>query len=244
MNSIRYYLLDALRGLAIICMIIYHYFYDITFVFAQDYKWIYSDAASWLQVVVAGVFIFISGSMSHLSNNALRHSLQLIIWGLVINIVTYFYTPHNMIVFGILSFLGTAAFLTAVLKKQLLKIKADIGTALAVLLFLVTYQIPQGKLIFGTWEFISLPASWYQYEVLAPFGLPSDNFTSSDYFPLLPWVFVYFMGFYVWLGFSESFKNTYLTFKIPLITTVGQKSLWIYLLHQPVLITLLTLKYL
>jgi len=59
---------------------------------------------------------------------------------------------------------------------------------------------------------------------------------SADYFPLVPWAFLFFFG--VWLGgpvrdgiLPEWFYRT----KIPVLPAVGRKTLLIYLLHQPVL---------
>ncbi|MDR0293445.1 MAG: DUF1624 domain-containing protein [Oscillospiraceae bacterium] len=59
---------------------------------------------------------------------------------------------------------------------------------------------------------------------------------SADYFPLIPWVFVFFFG--VWLGGpirEERFPKRFYEMKVPFFPAVGRRTLLIYLLHQPVL---------
>ncbi|MCL1806452.1 MAG: DUF1624 domain-containing protein [Oscillospiraceae bacterium] len=59
---------------------------------------------------------------------------------------------------------------------------------------------------------------------------------SADYFPLVPWFFVFLFG--VWLGGSireGKFPKWFYEVKIPLFPAIGRKTLLIYLLHQPVL---------
>ncbi|MCL2002728.1 MAG: DUF1624 domain-containing protein [Oscillospiraceae bacterium] len=67
-------------------------------------------------------------------------------------------------------------------------------------------------------------------------------FPSVDYFPLLPWGFVFAFG--VWLGGpirDGVFPSWFYAAKIPVFPAVGRRTLLIYLLHQPVLYGLLWL---
>ncbi len=82
--------------------------------------------------------------------------------------------------------------------------------------------------------------------LLAAFLLPRFGITqwpavvSYDYFPLVPWGFVFFFG--VWLGGpikDRKLPERFYTMKIPVLPAIGRKTLLIYLLHQPVLYILL-----
>ena len=73
-----------------------------------------------------------------------------------------------------------------------------------------------------------------------PLGLPWKDFSSSDYFPLLPYLGFFLMGSA--LGRSLYRNKTSLlpkvnerNFIIRFLSLCGKQSLWIYLLHQPIL---------
>jgi uncharacterized membrane protein len=73
-----------------------------------------------------------------------------------------------------------------------------------------------------------------------PLGLPWKRFSSSDYFPLLPNLGYFLLGSVIGRTAYRK-KETLLPMvnpKNPLICVLsfcGKHSLWIYLLHQPIL---------
>jgi uncharacterized membrane protein len=75
---------------------------------------------------------------------------------------------------------------------------------------------------------------------LMPLGLPWKRFSSSDYFPLLPNLGYFLLGSVIGRTVYRK-KETLLPMvnpKNPLICVLsfcGKHSLWIYLLHQPIL---------
>jgi uncharacterized membrane protein len=81
-----------------------------------------------------------------------------------------------------------------------------------------------------------LPHTLYHKEFLFPIGICTDKFYSSDYFPLLPWMFVFFLGVVIGRWFAENgyskwaYKN-YISF----FSVLGRHSLWTYLVHQPII---------
>ena len=65
-------------------------------------------------------------------------------------------------------------------------------------------------------------------------GIRQPSFSSGDYFPLLPWFFMYLFG--VWLGraaAAEKLPAWFYRLRCPFLEKVGSHTLWIYLLHQP-----------
>ncbi len=81
-----------------------------------------------------------------------------------------------------------------------------------------------------------LPEKAYQVGALFPLGLHNGRFASSDYFPMLPWFFLFIAGscFGVWAKNGSLPKFFYPT-HIKWLSAVGKYTIWIYVLHQPVL---------
>ena len=107
----RFWEIDALRGFAIINMIIFNYS------FALSYLGIISlDLGIEYAVAIASTFIFLSGiSMTLMKNRTfkrfLARGLSIFSWGLLITLVTFFAFPEAFIVFGILHFIGISIIL-------------------------------------------------------------------------------------------------------------------------------------
>ena len=105
-------------------------------------------------------------------------------------------------------------------------------------LFGLTRQIESG-LIAGC---RLLPAWLYHTGPLGDFlGFPAPEFTSSDYFPLLPWIFLYGVGYFLhalWLTGEGPERGRHRR-PVPVLGWLGRHSLVVYLLHQPVLYGLL-----
>ena len=124
------------------------------------------------------------------------------------------------------------------LHKTLKCVPALAGLLISFLLFLFLYQLPQGVVGFGPWR-TALPAGLYRSRAGVPFGFPPPDFFSSDYFPLLPWFFLFAAGYFLWRLFAEKGPSPALarslTFGIAPLSFLGRHSLIIYLLHQPLL---------
>ena len=68
------------------------------------------------------------------------------------------------------------------------------------------------------------------------FGFVSSGFYSADYFPILPWIFVFLLG--TWLGGKireGKLPERFYTARFPFFPKVGRHALLIYILHQPIL---------
>ncbi|GAA2975233.1 hypothetical protein GCM10011539_07720 [Finegoldia magna] len=61
-------------------------------------------------------------------------------------------------------------------------------------------------------------------------GFYNDKFYSGDYFPLLPWYFMYLVGYC-----AGDFLDIKLNVRENLLSKMGKKSLMIYLIHQPII---------
>ncbi len=227
---------DEVRGLAILLMVIYHFFFDLVVLFGVNIPLFTSAPMDFLRDLFAGLFIFISGAACRLSRSNLKRGLICFALGMCLTAFTFVFMPDELICFGILHMLGLAMILFALLHKLIDKIRFPIlGILLCALLFWFTMNITSGVL--GPF---TLPDALTSQTWLFPIGIVSAGFSSSDYFPLFPWIFVFFAGSYfgVYLvshRLPEFFCHTHLR---PL-AFVGRHTLIIYLLHQPILYAIL-----
>jgi hypothetical protein len=105
------------------------------------------------------------------------------------------------------------------------------------LLFALLRNCGRGSLGFESLILYALPDWLYRNHLTAYLGFPHAGFFSTDYFPLLPWVFLFITGFYLFQITSEKGFNEKLFARgqVPLLNLIGRNSLLVYLLHQPVL---------
>lgn len=231
----RYYLVDALRGLALINMVLYHFSYDIFVIYGQNPDWLGSTAAFLWQQGICWSFILISGfSWRFGAANSLKRGLLLNVLGLLITAVTWLAIPDEVILFGILNFIGCGVLLTIPFSKSGEKIPPLLGAGICLILFALTYHIQGGYLQIGG-EILRLPDRLYS-GVFTILGFPGPGFYSSDYFPVLPWIFLYWTGWFLYpVLMKERGIRNLLSFRIPLLSVIGRKTIWVYVLHQPIL---------
>ena len=228
-------LIDEIRGFAIICMVVYHAVYDAVYLFSVDIPAFSSPVMNFIRDVFAFGFIFISGAASRFSHSNLKRGAVCFGIGMGMTLFTFLFVKEQLIAFGILHCLGICMMLHPLLVRLLDRLPAPAGVTGLILLFLLTCQLASGHLgIDGLWS-CELPYAPYGLQWLFPLGFPSNEFYSSDYFPLLPWIFAFLLGscFGRWLKQGDPpawLRKTHLR---PL-AFVGRHTLWIYVLHQPV----------
>lgn len=236
MSRPRFQILDLLRGFLFLNMAAYHFLYDWVFLFGQPCAFLQSQYAYlWQQLICSG-FILLAGCCCTLSRRPAKHGLQILGCGLVITAVSWLIMPQERILFGILHFTGLSYLLTGLLKPVFRSLPAWPMLLLSALLFVVTKGIYYGYLGILHYALWQLPAQCYQSAWLFPLGLPSASFFSGDYFPLIPWFFLFLAGY--WGGplllQSKLFANIQ-HWKLPALNWIGRHTLALYMLHQPVI---------
>lgn len=233
MEKERYHLLDSIRALALINMIAYHALYDIVYIFGVRVVWYMSPSSDIWQQFICCTFILLSGFCWNLDRKKLKRALLVLGGSVVITLVTYFFMPDQIIKFGVLSLIGTGMLIMIPLDKVYKKINPYLGFLVTLFLFITTRNIGNGGIgFFDTW--FTLPRSMYVNDFTAFLGFPSFGFRSADYFPLLPWIFLYqagyfLFGIFVHLGLMKYLKAP----RIKPLEWIGRHSLIIYMLHQP-----------
>lgn len=233
-------LLDELRGLAILCMVVYHTMFLLG-MFGVNIPLMSSTAMNITRDLFAGMFIFISGCMCRFSHNNLKRGVICFFCGMIITFVVPFFADVT-ITFGILHFLGISMLIYGLFGEVFEKLPPWVGIIICVLMAVCTWNIDMGFFgIPGVLQ-IGIPNAAYNVGVLFPLGIYNSSFQSWDYFPLLPWFFVFIGGSY----FGEWAKNGSLPrFFYPIhikwLAAVGRHTIWIYLLHIPIIFLILNI---
>ena len=200
--------LDTYRGLLIILMVIYHLLIDLNMYGMLSTRVMYGLPLNLLQGFIAWGFIFVSGFCCTLSENNLKRGFLTLGCALLVTLTTYLFNPEYFVVFGILHFLGCAMIICALYRPSL--VWFDPG-----------WQLVGNLVIF---------ALLFYFKVQIPFPM-----TSSDYFPLLPWLFLFFAGRSAGLFCKKYGYPRFFKFKIGFLSAAGKRTLLIYMLHQPIL---------
>ena len=232
----RLWEVDALRGIAIVEMVFFHFVWDLHY-FGLYQANVLTGPWQIFARNIASTFLFVLGvsltlsynraskqrSRSNLFPKYLRRGGQIFGLGLVITVVTYFFIGQGFVIFGILHLLGLSIIVAYPLLDRN-KWLTLLGGLIAI--GLGTYL---NKII------VSFP--W-----LIWLGLPQAGRYMVDYYPFLPWFGVALLG--VFAGYSlypdgaRRFHLPDLSQTAPVrgLDFLGRHSLLIYLVHQPILI--------
>lgn len=227
----RIALLDEIRGFCILCMVFYHAFYLFGSFSGSDICLRLFHIFEPVQVLFASVFICISGICTNFSHNVLRRGLYLCGIAGVISVVSILLLPKLGFdafqdKFGILHFLGVSMVLTALLKKPMSRIEPKTGILICIGLFAVTFLLT---------EKITVRPDW-----LFPLGFRSADFYSADYFPLLPNIFTFWIGTCIGQRWQSDPPAEWVwRVHVRFYSFIGRYTLWIYLLHIPVLLIII-----
>jgi uncharacterized membrane protein len=171
--------------------------------------------------LAAILFMLTAGISSTFSKNNLKRGSIVFGFGMLLTLVTYVYDPVGYIKFGILHFLGISMILYHLMKKLKSTYLFLIGTAALVLGNIFAKMLVDSPFLFM-------------------FGLLNRNFSSLDYYPLLPWFGVFIYGVIIGRFLYAKRKSLFPDAKhFDFLSYLGRHSLFIYLTHQPMLIALL-----
>ena len=233
----RLHLLDALRGFLMINMIAYHGMWNLVYLFGVKAQW-YSGTTKYLwQQFICWSFILLSGFCWCFSRNHLKRGLLVFGGGAIVSLVTCLLMPENRILFGVLTCIGSCMIAMIPLEKCAKKVPAAAGLAGSFLLFLLLRNCADGSLGFESLVLCDLPAALYRNNLTAYLGFPQPGFFSTDYFPIIPWIFLFVAGYFLHRVLEEKNLNGKLFAKgnVPVLNWIGRHSLIVYLLHQPIL---------
>jgi uncharacterized membrane protein len=216
--------LDALRGLAIVAMIVYHFCFDLRYFglarwdFEHDWRWLTA------RTLILSSFLLIAGVSAVLGARRrdlmhwLRHVGRIAAAALLVTAGSYVMFPRSFIWFGVLHAIAVSLFLARPLIARP-RLAAAIGVVVIV-------------------AGVTLAHPAFDNRVLGFVGFMTHKPTTEDYVPLFPWMGVFLLGItaghaLVRAGFAPL---TPLGRLPALLRAMGRHSLIIYLVHQPVMI--------
>ncbi len=236
----RFFEVDAFRGIAILMMVIYHFFFDLDFLGIHEYD-MHSGILLIIGRIAAILFIFLVGVSLTLSysrtlhlygtekqfSHFLKRGAEIFAWGLLITLITATLLEKGTIYFGILHLIGVSI----VLAYPFLKYRAEaFATGFIVLLL----GMAVAEIV------IESP-------LLLWLGIMPHGFYSLDYFPLIPWFGVVLLGIFtgnsLYIDYQRQFRicDCSENLFVKVFGYLGKRSLLIYLLHQPVIVGVLFL---
>ncbi|WP_034854779.1 heparan-alpha-glucosaminide N-acetyltransferase [Sinorhizobium sojae] len=230
----RIALLDALRGLALVAMALYHFVWDLEF-----FGYVAAGTAGtggWrlFARLIATSFLFLAGYSLVLGHAAkfrpqmfARRFARIAGAAALITVATWFAFPASFIFFGILHAIAAASLVGLLF----LRLPAFVTFLAAAAAFIAPLYLRS--------PVFDIPALWWV-------GLSETVPRSNDYVPMLPWLAPFLAG----LGTAQ-LLHPMLTSRrsamesrgkpklwIRLLAVGGRHSLAIYLIHQPLLIGL------
>ena len=212
--------MDSLKALALVMMLVSNFVSDLNFFKIMEVS--KGDPWWYLARTTASLFVCISGVSYYLANRentniwlVLERTKRLFCWALVITIITYFFQPDAYIRFGVLHLLALASIVAFPFVKR---------TIFGFIVGFALFFLPLSSEPLSVW-----------------FGLRETGFFAVDYFPLNPWLGLFFIS-------MASAKYIYPEGKS--LTSIiwpekwlwlGRNTLLIYVFHQPFLIAILLL---
>lgn len=220
-NSPRSIFLDVLRGFTVVLMIIFHFSFDLDYFGIVTFDIVNAPFWYFFPRLIVFLFLFAVGAALTLAHkNGIKWKpffkrLALIVfWAIIISVVTYKFFPDNWIYFGTLH----AIAVVSVMSLPFLKRPTEaliVGLCLFIPSMTMDKTIPWLQLPHSSWDYIS-PFPWVGASLLGIFAA-HKGIHKVD-FPQNPLV-----------------KS---------LNYLGKHSLFIYLVHQPILfgILMLTMK--
>ena len=215
---------DALRGLAVVAMIAFHFCFDLAWfrITGSDF---YRDPF-WLtaRTLILSSFLLLAGASLVLAQRTpggrarfWRHVAQVAACALLVSVGSYLVYPRSYIWFGVLHAIAVSLVLIRPLAGQ-----PRVALAL-------------GIAVIAAGNFVASP--WFDGRTWGWLGFATVKPITEDYVPLLPWTGVMLVG--VALGHAlvrNDFRAIAPFARLPRwIAWLGRHSLVVYMVHQPML---------
>jgi len=212
--------LDSLRATALVMMLVLNFVTDLNHFGIMntetgDQWWWLARIAASLFVGISGVSYFLAHRLEYDFTKTSGRTKRLIFWAFVITIITYIFEPSAYVRFGVLHLLALASIVAFPVAR-----KPEFALGIGLILLIIPLSSNSN---------------------LVWLGLRETGFIAIDYFPLNPWLGIFFIGLALASRiYPEGKPLTEIQWPEKWLW-FGRNTLTIYVIHQPILIGLLIL---
>ena len=212
--------LDSLRATALVMMLVLNFVTDLNHFGIMntetgDQWWWLARIAASLFVGISGVSYFLAHQLEYDFTKTSGRTKRLIFWAFVITIITYIFEPSAYVRFGVLHLLALASIVAFPVAR-----KPEFALGIGLILLIIPLSSNSN---------------------LVWLGLRETGFIAVDYFPLNPWLGIFFIGLALASRiYPEGKPLTEIQWPEKWLW-FGRNTLTIYVIHQPILIGLLVL---
>ena len=211
--------LDSLRATALVLMLVLNFVTDLNHFGLMNTET--GDMWWWLARITASLFVGISGVSYFLAHRleydftkTFGRTKRLIFWAFVITIITYIFEPSAYVRFGVLHLLALASIVAFPVAR-----KPEFALGIGLILLIIPLSSNSNLVWLGL----------------------SETVVAVDYFPLNPWLGIFFIGLALASRiYPEGKPLTGIQWPEKWLW-FGRNTLTIYVIHQPILIGLLVL---
>ena len=228
-------MLDILRGIAVLGMVFHHSLVSAEIVFGISFDFLYTLAFEIVQLIFVIVFLLVSGICTNYSRNIVKRGVIVTVAALLVSFATCVVLPALgisglNIYFGILHMFGLSMLIYGLLKAAFERINPVFGIVLFTVLFFAYYAFYKTEPMSDSY-------------LLMIFGVMCNRIESyGDYYPLLPYFFMFITGTYIGKFVKAGkFPDFFYNARCKILQLCGKYSLWVYVLHQPVIFGLFML---
>ena len=237
----RLYLLDALRGLLVVGMVLFHLCYDLVYIAGFNLPWFSGMPMVLWRWALSWSFLFLAGMMCSCSKNNFRRAAKYLFVALLIYLVTLLARVDTPISFGIIFCMGACTLFEYFLEKVSLSPRGIACVIAMLCLFAFSMGVPYGFVGLGMSDVlrVALPYQLYSCNAMSWLGFPGPTFASGDYYPIIPHMFMFLAGAALGHRHEQTgWPAPIRTLRCLPLEFIGRHALEIYIAHQPVLLLL------
>jgi uncharacterized membrane protein len=218
---------DQLRGWCIIYVMIYHLVFDID-AFLTPLAFFRTDWWEWIHIIFLSFLFAVSGLSTSFSRDPLKAGVKLFFIGALITMLSDLFTQGAFTIrFGVLTFLGVSMMIYCFIKPITDKFTPWVYFMFSTGIFGILLIIFPIYIRGGVSE-------------LYPLGIANYGFFSADYFPLLPYFFIFLAGTAIIKPVRDrKIPKICYTADIKPVNFIGRHSLIFYLAHQAIFIPII-----
>jgi uncharacterized membrane protein len=222
--------LDAARTAALVCMVIFHFTFDLALFGHIPAETMIQPFWYYFARMIAGSFLFLAGVSLWLAHGKTirwpafwKRLAKVAGAAVLVTAASIWFVPGGTIWFGILHAIAA----TSVIGLAVLRLPWPVTLGLAGVIFAAAWG-PRSPAFDPLW--------------LVWTGLAETRRNMGDYVPLIPWAAPALAGIALGKAFAvEQWERVTPSWVVDILTFPGRHSLVIYLIHQPILIGLFNL---